>query len=172
MTGSEIIAMLQRHGELNPGFLDDPLFVKNGGEIEGLGLGGGKQYLHHEFRPVHSDASKWTTFSAMFQLARVEVLGHWEIANDYWPNAYTQLRLENPWWLVKTHAGLIEIGNRKSVLSIDWSDTPIRKIITDDDVTKKETMVHAWTEAKAVEYLSALAPEIKAVIAEKEEVPA
>lgn len=61
------------------------------------------------------------------------------------------------WWFVKTKAGWIEIGWRKRVISIDWSDTPVRAIVTQDDVTKEDTYVHAWTQEDAVKYLRNLA---------------
>lgn len=108
---------------------------------------------------------KLEAVKALFTLANIEVLGTWELMNDYWPRAehYYKIIVENPWWLVKTKAGLVKIGVRKRVVSISWEDTPIRKIITDEDVTKDETMVHAWTDADAVNYLKALALEIDKV---------
>jgi hypothetical protein len=110
---------------------------------------------------------------ALFTLAGIEILSVWQLPNDYWPEVlpddwsdqrqvsdflrYAEIRASSPWWLVKTYAGLVKIGWRKRVLNIDWSDTPIRAIITDDDVTKTETLVHAYSDLKAVEYLQKLA---------------
>lgn len=93
---------------------------------------------------------------ALFLLAGIEIGGLWETANNYWPDspAYSEVRRDNPWWLVKTPHGLIHLGWRKRVISLDWTDTPLRQVITQDDVTKDETLVHAWTYAKAVEYLT------------------
>jgi hypothetical protein len=93
---------------------------------------------------------------ALFLLADIKVLKLWKLENKYWPSAYVDMIMANPWWLVKTPLGLIEIGNRKRVVNIDWSDTSIRKVITEDDVTKDNTMVHAWTDEKIIEYLKAL----------------
>lgn len=98
--------------------------------------------------------------SGLFALAGIDVLEHRQIDNKYWPESYTDLRRENPWWVVKTRIGLVEIGFRKNVISIDWSNTGIRKIVTSEEVTKCETMVHAWSTEKAVEYLRQLASEI------------
>ena len=61
-----------------------------------------------------------------------------------------------PWFLVTTKIGVIKIGWRKRVINIDWSETEVRKIISDDDVTKDETMIHAWAYEKAAEYLGVL----------------
>ena len=97
---------------------------------------------------------------SLFTLAGFNVLRAWELPNKYQgPYAYyyqdTGYR-RDPWWLVKTEYGLIEIGWRKRVISIDWDDTDLLKTITADDVTKRPTMVHAWSIEKALEYLRAL----------------
>ncbi len=92
---------------------------------------------------------------ALFTLAEIPVQGVYKIENRYWPESYVELRRDNPWWLVKTPAGLVQIGWRKRVISINWSDTAFRQVITEDDVTKDELMVHAWGWAKALEYMTA-----------------
>lgn len=63
-----------------------------------------------------------------------------------------------PWLLVETPLGRIRMGWRKRVISIDWKESTLRrldvgKIFADEDVTKWETGIHAWSEDKAVEYL-------------------
>ena len=93
---------------------------------------------------------------ALFITVGFEVMKIWKLQNKYWGDSHLDVSFANPWWLVKTDFGLIEIGPRKRVISIDWSDTTCRDIITEDEVTKDETMVHAWTEAKMIEYLLAL----------------
>lgn len=81
----------------------------------------------------------------------------WTLPNQYWPDTehYADVRRKNPWLLVKTKWGLIQLGWRKRVIEIDWSDTPIRGEVTPDDVTKVSTMVHAYSYEKALTYLSA-----------------
>lgn len=80
----------------------------------------------------------------------------WELANQYWPIAPDYDSVRRPWWLAQTSLGLIRLGWRKRVLEIDWSATGIAAIVTEDDVTKESTMVHAYRTAKAVEYLQRL----------------
>lgn len=94
----------------------------------------------------------------LFELAGIVPLKLHELANGYWPNVpeYAQIRQQSPWWLVTTAFGAITIGWRKRVVSIDWTETEARTIVTNDDVTKAETMVHAWSYAKALEYLTTL----------------
>jgi hypothetical protein len=95
---------------------------------------------------------------ALFTLAGIQIISSFELANLYWPRAkkYLEIRSNSPWWLVKTGSGLITIGWRKRVICIDWSDTGISKIVTDDDVTKDSSMVHAYSLGKAAEYLKRL----------------
>ena len=93
---------------------------------------------------------------SLFTLAGIPVLKHWELANGYWPDSYIEIRAAHPWWLVRTPFGLVQIGWRKRVIEIDWSDTEIKAIITLHDVTKSETMVHAWGVENALQYLTAL----------------
>ena len=92
----------------------------------------------------------------LFALAGIPILKTWESPNKYWPKAYIEQREKSPWWLIKTPYGLIEIGWRKRVIHIDWSDTRLRKIITEDEVSRDEEYVHAWGYDKAVQYLTEL----------------
>lgn len=57
------------------------------------------------------------------------------------------------WWFVKTEWGWIEIGWRKRVISIDWSDTSILAEVTEDSVTKSMQTVHAYSVEDAIKYL-------------------
>jgi hypothetical protein len=70
-------------------------------------------------------------------------------------NGYDPER-EEPWFLVKTEYGYVEIGWRHRVISINWGDTNLEKVITADDVTKDPHGVHAWSVSKAIEYLASL----------------
>jgi hypothetical protein len=114
---------------------------------------------------------------AIFLLAGFDIESAYQLANEYWPDCdeYADIRRNSPWWLVKTEYGLIKIGWRKRVINIDWSDTPYRAgvsefadgrdigILTTDDVTKTETIVHAYGNGKAVQYLSRLHLKLKQV---------
>ena len=93
---------------------------------------------------------------AIFLLAGIAVSSEDELPNQYWPRVpdYQQLRDESPWWLVHTEYGMFRIGWRKRVISISWERSPIRAIVTEDQVTKDNECVHAYSYAKAVEYLT------------------
>lgn len=96
---------------------------------------------------------------ALLLLAGIEPVAVHEVANKYWPDNehYAEIRRDNPWWLVLTKAGPVVIGWRKRVISIDWADTPVRSIVTADDVTKGEDHVHAYGYGKAVSHLANIA---------------
>lgn len=100
-----------------------------------------------------------THLDALLLLAGIEPVAVHELANKYWPDCetYAQLRRDNPWWLVLTKAGPVVIGWRKRVISISWEDTQVRSKLTGDDQTTSDlAYCHAWSYAKAVEYLGAL----------------
>lgn len=109
----------------------------------------------HSHRDKMSRESK-EQVESILTLAGLKPTRMWELVNCYWPNAPTYDDARKPWWLAQTEIGLIRIGWRKRVLSIDWEATDHRVIVTEDPVTKQETMVHAWTTSKAVEYLTRL----------------
>ena len=94
---------------------------------------------------------------ALFLLADFEAKNFHKIENEYYcSEASADLRRASPWWLVETEYGLIKIGWRSRVIAIDWSSLEYRGIITKDDVTKDNTMVHAWSYSAAVRYLADL----------------
>jgi hypothetical protein len=93
---------------------------------------------------------------ALFLLAGIEVERLYRLENQYWPESYVELRQKSPWWLAITKLGEIKMGWRKNVISINWEATPIRGIVTEDDVTKENHMVHAWSYVKALQYLTQL----------------
>lgn len=101
---------------------------------------------------------------AVFELGNIKVLNVWKLTNYYFENFDDPVAIDvcrrSPHWLVKTDKGLIRIGWRKRVLEIDWSDTLIKKIVTEDNVTKSEYLVHAYSITDAVKYLTCLSKEL------------
>lgn len=112
--------------------------------------------FHGKCRKIKYTQEIFEDFQMIFKLAGYEHVVFHEIPNCYWPEAYHSEYYCTPWYRVETALGDLRIGWRKRVISIHWRDTTIRRIITKDEVTKDETMVHAWTNAKAVEYLGEL----------------
>lgn len=94
---------------------------------------------------------------ALFELAGFTVHAMWELPNGYWPEAYIEMRTANPWWLVRTEFGCIQIGRRKRVWCVDWSDTKIRGKVTETpNVTSEDTFSHAWDMPDLIKYLTEL----------------
>lgn len=108
---------------------------------------------------------------AFFESAGFKILAFWELSNEYWPNyqldadsnehekdkfiQYQTWRQQSPWWLVKTEHGLIKIGKRKKVVSIDWADVGISvDAAPNEEVTKDSTYVHAWSDLDVIRYLA------------------
>lgn len=78
------------------------------------------------------------------------------------PNGYCNQPccLNKPWFRVTSHIGHIEIGWRKRVISIDWKGTRIKQsgqeLFPDDNVTRWEHGIHAWSHEAAIKYLKKL----------------
>jgi hypothetical protein len=81
-----------------------------------------------------------------------------EIENGYSEDAYYSRHL--PWFIVTTKLGRIKIGWRKRVIEIDWTDSIIKhtaeELFPDENVTKGDKYIHAWSLEKAKEYIEAL----------------
>lgn len=109
----------------------------------------------------------------LFAVADIPVTHHWKAFNGYysgraWPNPdhdedwdrnttwTSRWCCVNPWWTVVTPWGPVNIGWRKRVIVIDWRATKVRTIVTEDNVTKSPSDVHAWSEEDVVKYLKAL----------------
>lgn len=95
---------------------------------------------------------------AIFLLAGFTVENHWKIENEYWPDNehYAEMRRASPWWLAQTEFGIVRIGWRKRVISMDWSGTGMKvepSAVTPDDVTKTDSLAHAYGHGSAVNYL-------------------
>lgn len=81
----------------------------------------------------------------IFEDANIVVLQYWDVKNQYYGD-------RADWLLVKTKYGLITIGWRKRVITIDWGDTKIKHVVS-HDVTKGVYMCHAWSYAEAKDLL-------------------
>ena len=104
----------------------------------------------------------------LFALAEIDIIKKHQLVNRYWPPSehYDAMRRENPWWLVETEYGRIEVGKRKRVYFLNWTETytgagefkatPFRQVVTpekDKWVTHDETMTHAWGLPALLRYL-------------------
>lgn len=80
-----------------------------------------------------------------------------ELPNEYCKRACC---LNRPWFRVTSALGHVVIGRRKRVFSIDWKDSRValdgHVLFPDEDVTRWETGIHAWSVDKAVEYVRRL----------------
>lgn len=107
--------------------------------------------FENKYTVMTEEQAKTFFIQAGFKVLAVEVL-----VNQYWPPAYTELREGNPWFMILTEYGWIKIGHRKRVYSLNWEHTALRLEITDDNVTKNDVLVHAWSAPDLLKYLIAL----------------
>lgn len=87
---------------------------------------------------------------SLFKMAGFSVVHCKEITNQY------RSSYDDPWLLIQTEYGVIIIGNRKRVINIDWTFCPFRGVITEDEVTKNDNLIHAWSYEDALKYLTNL----------------
>ena len=70
-----------------------------------------------------------------------------------------------PWFVVTTPVGPITIGWRKRVIEINWNEVPLAQssgyLFPNEDVTKDDKMIHAWSLEKAKEYIAAIIASVK-----------
>jgi len=83
-----------------------------------------------------------------------------EIPNRYWPEGPDYDDVRKPWLRVFTPRGVIVLGWRKRVISIDWSDSALDRdgadVVAKPEVTHDNAMCHAWGYDQAVECLRRL----------------
>jgi hypothetical protein len=82
------------------------------------------------------------------------------------PNEYCPCDKCPPWYTVQVdNLKPIKIGWRKRVITINWMDHQknLLHLFESEDVTKEHYMIHAWSYAKASEYLAKILPALGAV---------
>lgn len=93
----------------------------------------------------------------IYEVAGVTTIYVEELPNGYCPNPCC---LNRPWFRVTSAIGHVVIGWRKRVISIDWKDSLVKKsgeeLFPDENVTRSETGIHAWSVQKATEYVRRL----------------
>lgn len=65
-----------------------------------------------------------------------------------------------PWFVVTTVVGRFTIGWRKRVINIDWSETvgtqDTQVLFSNEDVTKGDKYIHAWSLEDAKKYIECI----------------
>jgi hypothetical protein len=97
-------------------------------------------------------------------MAFLQMLGEKPLSLKRLPNGYCgdqeesncSICKQNPWWDIEfQNVGTITIGWRKRVIQISWEKTGRRLEdgVTQDNVTRTDTMIHAWGYSDALKYL-------------------
>lgn len=95
---------------------------------------------------------------AVFLLAGIDCKSFHQLPNEYCGDQCEVCR-RRPWMLAETENGLIKIGWRKRVINIQWpkeAEVHGKDVKSKEEawVTDSENGVHAYSYAKAVEYLA------------------
>lgn len=119
-------------------------------------------YYHQACNRKHLHQQEELRFKDIFEKAGFKDIRMASLPNEYCPCDHCA-----PWFNVNTEFGTIKIGWRKRVINIDWSlleqtlkecgKLPKKNILSlfkKEDVTKEETLIHAWGWEKAEEYLT------------------
>lgn len=115
--------------------------------------------LKRELDPKHqAQAMQWLLDAErIFKAADLAPIFIKKIPNEY-DAAYFPLM---SWLLVTTPVGTFKIGSRKRVLHLEWTDTVVvetaEELFPDEDVTKLGRVIHAWSDAKATQYIRRIA---------------
>lgn len=77
------------------------------------------------------------------------------IPNEYWTRTP---EYGESWFLVQVPFGVIKLGWRKRVVELRWGKTELARQpdFSKEEVTREETMIHAWGLVKLIEYLRAI----------------
>jgi hypothetical protein len=111
-------------------------------------------YFHSECNSKNLEIEEFNSFKEIFTKA-----GFSKIELKSIPNEYCKCNRCAPWFEVNTEFGIFKTGWRKRVINIDCSRLnkkidSLRTIFAEENVTTGDTSIHAWSEEKAVEYLS------------------
>jgi len=136
-----------------------------------------KEFMHRECARLFVERRGLATIRAIFDEAGLGKAVLQPIPNEYWNSAANaddpDARPVTPWVLARLPYGVIKFGSRKRVDELDWSDViatfaqqlqyhaseempgrlSAEALFPDEKVTKSAFLIHAWTDAKAVEYL-------------------
>ncbi len=93
----------------------------------------------------------------IYQSAGVDAIYMEPLANGYCSEPCC---LNLPWFRVTSKIGHVVIGWRKRVLSIDWKDSLVKasgnELFPEENVTRWETGIHAWSTEDAAKYIRRL----------------
>lgn len=109
---------------------------------------------HRACQRLHLAQQSYEDLGRIVKRSEISVCSKRLIPNEYHPDDL----YFPPWMLVETPYGRIRLGWRKRVINLDWGESTLKtlnvaEIFADEDVTKLESGIHAWSEDKAVEYL-------------------
>lgn len=156
---------VNRHGKKETYNTDgDYMHVFNAVKALKIGLRGETEKLKPDFAAKRAKEKAY--YRQLFTDAGIETVYMQELPNGYCPEG-GWCCLNKPWFKVTTPFGHVQIGWRKSVINIDWTESDVwqsgEQLFPKENVTKgggyagdRNNFIHAHGKEKAVEYLKAL----------------
>ncbi len=119
------------------------------------GFHGDLRLLHKKCFLLMTERETLAMYRKMFAEAGLGEMNVDSILNEYWGADGP------PWVLMRTPKGDLRVGHRKRVYHLDWENLKVgpeveldaKVLFPNEDTTKEGRYIHAWTEAKLVEYL-------------------
>lgn len=110
-------------------------------------------WLHVECHRFEKYERALEAYQGVFKKAEWGEVVFKAIPNQYWKDG-----LEEPWFLVDTTLGVLQVGRRKRVYELRWEKTELDAtgLFEQENTTKGPDMIHAWNEEDLVRYLTAL----------------
>lgn len=122
------------------------------------------KYFHGDCNRKNLAIEEERKFREIFEKAGFKDIRMLSLPNGYCPCDHCA-----PWFNVNTEFGTIQVGWRKRVINIDWTQMyrvlkqcrrlpkkTFASLFEDENVTKGDTSIHAWGWDKAEDYLSRL----------------
>lgn len=118
-------------------------------------------YTHPNCKILANTKAESIQVAKMFQDAGFQRVDLQEIPNEYCQEP--DCTICTPWHLVTTEFGIFKIGWRKRVYELSWAglrpeykekSSEILPLFDKENVTKGESLIHAWGDEKATEYLT------------------
>lgn len=107
------------------------------------------QFYHKKCLTIKKEQTGFEKFQKIFKQAGFKTFFMKPIKNQYCPRECC-----SSWYEVETPLCNFVIGDRKRVINIEWTKFNALKIFENENVTKSEFNIHAWSNEKAIEYLT------------------
>jgi len=123
-----------------------------------------QEYFHRQCLRTHLDSKEKEGFMKIFNDAGFQQYDLQPISNEYEGCHDPDCTKCASWFIVITEVGIFKIGWRKRVIDITWPEKKkLLHLFMDQNTTKNDSGIHAWSWEKATEYLKKIHEELSTV---------